>query len=42
MAVNVGIRTKVAFPIVKDYGDNLVSAILKEELLTPVREITDS
>lgn len=32
MAVNVGLRTKVSFPIAKDYGDILVSAILREEL----------
>lgn len=32
MAVNVGLRTKVSFPIAKDYGDILVSAILRKEL----------
>lgn len=32
MAANVGLRTKVGFPIAKDYGDILVSAILTEEL----------
>lgn len=32
MAVNVGLRTKVGFPIAKDYGGILVSAIHREEL----------
>lgn len=41
-AANVGLRTKVGFPIAKDYSDILVSAILTEELETPVRETTDS
>lgn len=31
-AANVGLRTKVGFPIAKDYSDILVSAILTEEL----------
>lgn len=42
VAVNVGLRTKGSFPIAKDFGDILVSAILREELQTPVREMTDS
>lgn len=41
MTVNVGLGTKLVFPIAKDYGDIFVSAILTEELETPVREMTD-
>lgn len=41
MTVNVGLRTKLVFPIAKDYGDVFVSTVLTEELETPVKEVTD-
>lgn len=42
MTVNVGLRTKLVFPIAKDYSDISVSTVLMEELETPVREVTDA
>lgn len=41
MTLKVGLRIQLGFPLAKDYGRVAVSTILREELGTPARRLTD-